>query len=341
MLRSQSISNLSDRKPKTGGFLHSLKSRKSFSKDLKSQLRPSLSDSKPLRPLTSSVSSMNLLHKRKEDTPNYSQSVARERNGSHDNKENYLLPLMTLKSKPTATSSAPSFDESRSLKSRSSAPNLKASPTTTSNKVNHRNSTCYTYGHATKASISSSIVTSTSSLFNIMSDEENTTVSSPLTPVDDFMDAKQDTVLDDTITFDYDGLSDEDFNFDDDAASMLQTDHATKKMHRTTNILNISEFIKSIDHSQEIIPMNNRKSLEFEQDERNQIKQTLQQNCKHSSVDLHLIENVMFIAVDLVQEKVVDRSKSKINSISDWLDQDYSQVLKDDPYYDDDYYLTL
>lgn len=177
-----------------------------------------------------------------------------------------------------------------------------------------------------------------------MSDEESTitgTDSSPSTPVDDILDVKHDLLLGDSILMEDHGICD-DSMFDDDVLSSLQAETNTKKIHRTTNILNISEFIKSIDHNQEIIPMNNRKSLELEQDECNQILQTLQQNCEHSSVDLNLVENVMFLAVSLAQkEEAVDDSKYKVHSISAWLDQDYTQALKDDPYYDDDFYLTL
>lgn len=409
MLKSQSISNLSEqRKSKASGFLNSLKSRKSSSKDLKSYLRTNNNVSNTehnntnsnKNRITASMSSISLLlklhdhqdgHSPSKNKNDYSSTVARERGARVLDKENYLPPNHTLKNKKSS-SSVGSFHEEiqphvspfKALKTRSSAPNLKSgtslstSPNISVPCTNVASITpppekeSFLKKDSTFLSLSSiaNNVPKSPSLINILSDEETIADSnSPYTPptFHHFETPESpDALIDDSAislqAFDY--FSSDDLDFEDTVVEQSEDEDENdqivskapfenkknknyRRLHRTTNILNISEFIKSIDHSnEEIIPMNNRCSLEFEQKECYKIKLNLLAAAEKEIdakplIDLHLIENVMFLSVK--QREIQSQQYELASKLDSWYDQDYFDVLKNDPYQsdDDELYLNL
>lgn len=403
MLRSQSISNLSDqRKSKTTGFLNSLKSRKLSSKDLKSQLRnnnQTTNTERSSRPLTSGMGSSNLLHKdssTNETSPtkgDYRSTVARERgagiSNNLDNKENFNPPISSFKSK--SGSSASSINEdyqppSRTLRTRSSAPNLKGSSSklnestngqsssspianetyspSLSSKASKRNSTFFGFNNYTSSS--STFLPSSPSLINILSDEETIADSnSPYTPPNVNLkpdsSSNSDSLMDESPiliqSFEFSCISDDEYDDtvveDDQELAPKSKSNLTskrshyKKLHRTTNILNLSDFIKSIDHNNnEIIPINNRKSLEFEKSECTKIKLNLQKSISEkepSKIDLNLVENVMFLSIntDYLQDYQNGSYEDTAYKLDNWYDQDYIDIIKNDDSDDDEYYMDL
>lgn len=286
MLRSQSISNLTERKNKALSFLSSLKSRKASSKDLKAQLQPTTQQTtvKPSRPLTLSVSSMNLLHKY--DKNHYTSAVARQRGAS--DKEN--VPE----------------DHGRTLKTRLSAPNLN---NVKSSRLYKRNSTLFTASPLV-ATLSPHLILSPMSIStSIYSDNETLDSASPYTPTS----PQPNDQLDHLPIVIYQLEEEEEPSVD------------KKRMHRTTNIMNISEFFDS----SAILPLSNRELLEMEQAEVEKLKGAL--DTDDMKVDLRLVENALFITI----------GGSDDVSVASWADQDYLAAIKTEEYEEEDLYSSL
>lgn len=311
MLRSQSISNLSERKPKPS-FLSSLRLRRLSNKDLQA---PS-DTAKGLRPLSTSVSSVNLNQKYVDAKSSYTSTVARER-GKHllENKEN----MLHSGPRPEITVALSTETPSKTLKTRLSAPNLNG----TSAYKPKRHLTMF--GINTLA---------------------NHAMNSPVTVFAD--DTTEESLIDDTNSpytpnTANSTMGNDNVNFSPITVLFLDSDLASddgdvvpKKLHRTANLENLGDFIRSVSKdSHNIIPISNRRSLEFEAIERDTLKKLL---CKDQQlgVNLHLVENVLFISVgeDILQGNL---GETFIN----WEEQDYADALKHDDYYDDELYLGL
>lgn len=281
MLRSQSISNLSDSKKK--GFLSSLRSRKSSNSSLNAA-NISAPTSKP-RPLSLLMSSMSLNRQRDE----YKENV--------DPAQDKPKPGRT----PRPMSALFSNSGSRSLKTRLSAPNLKRS-------------SLYGGPITVPGSRESVIVlpdVASDKLDEMLLEDTN----SPYTP-----DA---AITTDTIP-DVSTIS-----FEDE-----ELDLSSQKLHRTTNCYGISDFVLLMLHDHidtdthtSYLPINNRKSLDMERMEQEQIRRSLQlsimKECTEWESNLKLVENAIFISINTVAG----------NLLLDLLDDsDYTTMLKEEPY---------
>ncbi len=303
MLRSQSISNLHDRK--SNSFLSSFRT--------KSKPKPSSSTeltrhkiSGPLdtrhRPLSQSASSLNL-------GQNYSDnlsSAGKQRVAASNvaDKENASSIYQLHRASIAAPSN--SATNTRTLKTRSSAPNLKSTK---------RQSMFFgTFSHATPPM---DILADSSSI----ADEDDHSFNddlqySPFTPDDYGLAAAIDPIHDVTpICIDPD--FEEDYIID-------------TGVKRKTPSHNINDFAKLIDESDTTprLAMNNRKSLEFEALERSGIRESMQRSMSREDkswiTTLNLVENVIFIGLD-----------SGGNAMESLLGttEDYMAALKDEPYH--------
>jgi hypothetical protein len=123
-------------------------------------------------------------------------------------------------------------------------------------------------------------------------------------------------------------------------------DLQSRKLHRTTNLTNINDFIRLIDDGEKYqsgnyLPINNRKSLDFEKFERNKIRKSLQTNldkeCSTNFISsLNLVENAVFLSI----EKYQNSQNDFVNFLED---DDYINAIKNDPYDNesDEYYLNF
>mmetsp|Transcript_5578 Transcript_5578/g.7062 ORF Transcript_5578/g.7062 Transcript_5578/m.7062 type:complete len:187 (-) Transcript_5578:127-687(-) len=123
-------------------------------------------------------------------------------------------------------------------------------------------------------------------------------------------------------------------------------DLQSRKLHRTTNLTNINDFIRLIDDGEKYqsvnyLPINNRKSLDFEKFERNKIRKSLQDNldreCSTNFIsNLSLVENAVFLSIEKYQ-----KSQSDFMNLLE--DDDYINTIKNDPYDNepDEYYLNF
>lgn len=305
MLRSQSISNLSERRPKPG-FLSALRLRKSSSKDLQAPLSEA---PKNARPLSTSVSAMNLNQKYVDAKSSYTSTVARER-GKHlaENKENMLHSVPRAEAPVAKSTEAPA----KTLKTRLSAPNLNGS---TAYKAK-RSLVMFGFNPLASHPMHSPVTVFADDTEESLLDDSN----SPYTPITANTTVGEDAVNVSPITVLF---------FDSD-------DALPKKLHRTSNLENISDFIRSVSKDpHKIIPLSNRRSLEFEAIERDALKRLLCTD-QHLAVNLHLVENALFISVG---EDTLDGNSGE--AFINWEEQDYPATLKHDDYNDDDLYLAL
>lgn len=114
------------------------------------------------------------------------------------------------------------------------------------------------------------------------------------------------------------------FDWDDEPCS-------PSKLHRTTNMNNINDFIKSMDSL--ILPMGARASLEFEASE----IELLQKKLRLDQVKFKLVENVMFL-----QFFEDEYRKEKQMDVRFWDDIDMADAIKNEPYgEEDDYYMYI
>ncbi|CUM45503.1 uncharacterized protein AC631_05255 [Debaryomyces fabryi] len=318
MLRSQSISNLNEQRKSKMGFLSSLRSRKSSSNDLHSKLisEPSNMQKNKPRPLSLSVSSINLNQKFHEpvDQNSYSSNVSKQRQGSIsiEDKENISV-IPRLKSRRNLHNTA----EGRTLKTRSSAPNL--------NK-------------GKRSSMFTGSVASTP-MINIFPDSNNNIIDESSIESPEFVSPE-------TITDNSDSLFASPIHLELIDDEFSDEDLQSRKLHRTTNLTNINDFIRLIDDGEKYqsvnyLPINNRKSLDFEKFERNKIRKSLQDNldreCSTNFIsNLSLVENAVFLSIEKYQ-------KSQSDFMNFLEDDDYINSIKNDPYDNepDEYYLTF
>lgn len=114
------------------------------------------------------------------------------------------------------------------------------------------------------------------------------------------------------------------FDWDDEPCS-------PSKLHRTTNMNNINDFIKSMDTL--LLPMCNRASLEFEANE----IELLHKKLKLDQLELKLVENAIFL--QFFEEE--DRKENQMD-VRFWDDVDMTDALKNEPYgEEDDLYLYI
>lgn len=318
MLRSQSISNLNEQRKSKMGFLSSLRSRKSSSNDLHSKLisEPSNMQKNKPRPLSLSVSSINLNQKFHEPTDHssYSSNVSRQRQGSisTEDKEN-VSSIPRLKSRRNLQNTT----ESRTLKTRSSAPNLNKSKRT---------------------SMFTNSVTATP-VINIFPDSNDNIIDESSVETPELISPETITDMNDSLYASPIHLELIDDEFSDE-------DLQSRKLHRTTNLTNINDFIRLIDDGEKYqsgnyLPINNRKSLDFEKFERNKIRKSLQTNldkeCSTNFISsLNLVENAVFLSI----EKYQNSQNDFVNFLED---DDYINAIKNDPYDNesDEYYLNF
>lgn len=105
------------------------------------------------------------------------------------------------------------------------------------------------------------------------------------------------------------------------------------KLHRTVNLSNIKEFVKSMDDS--IVPIGNRKSLDFEANEIRQLQDKL--NNQGEDLCIYLVENALFMSFfQLAAEKAMQRLERY------WDEIDADEIFKTDKYdADENIYLHL
>ncbi|CUM66930.1 uncharacterized protein PRCAT00004615001 [Priceomyces carsonii] len=328
MLRSQSSLNLSDeRKPRSGGFLSSWRSRKSLIGEADKTTDEQVSKRGPL---SASVSSMDLNSQRRIDnshSKNYSSKVARERQGIED-KEN--IPVNMLLKSPMDRVSQQS-SSSRTIRPRSSAPSLNRSK---------RNSVHLGSG-TSHFSISSPRLRSVRS-FNLASSNDSSSVikeedASVLSPSSQDTHSTTDSLMEESISPFVD--SENDYVLENDGQNEI-SDIKLGKFRRTSNLQNINEFFKLLNPSNEKLPLVNRKSLDFEQCEIKNILKTLNED--HGYVfSMKLVENALFLTVqdqplDTVANDSGDKSFEKeLNNT------DYLNVLREEPYHEIDNFSVM
>ncbi|ODV79850.1 uncharacterized protein CANTADRAFT_21133 [Suhomyces tanzawaensis NRRL Y-17324] len=357
MLRSQSISNLSDhRKSKTGGLFSGLRSKKLSMSDLHSIVssgkKLSMSDlhsivsGKKTRPLsTTGAASLNSSkpdYKPKLSPISHSSSAAQQRlSVLGENKENI----------PTATA------RYKSLKSRSSAPNLSA---ITHSKPSKNNRTSVLLGGVP---ISKPIIHADSFSESMQSQSVN---SSPITPetvntVDSLLDLTSiqiydfennpdsidhDTDISDTTSFTTLSSSvdlDEKKSGSRHSSALEVLPHISSQdlktvnmkprpQHRTTRLFDVEDFVKlmySANGPLEMgkLPLNDRDSTKIELQEKAQLLSKLNTENEYST-SLTFLENVELFSI------TTDTSKAKASFEASVNQMDFLLVLKDDPYND-------
>lgn len=119
-------------------------------------------------------------------------------------------------------------------------------------------------------------------------------------------------------TVDFAPIYNEPFDWDDEPCS-------PSKLHRTTNMNNINDFIKSVDSL--LLPICNRASLEFEANEIDLLHKKL----KLDQLELKLVENAMFLQFFEEEHRKVYQMGARF-----WDDIDMSDALKNEPYSEDD-----
>lgn len=303
MLRSQSISNLHDRKSNSflSSFRAKTKPKPSASTELTRHKISGPLDSRH-RPLSQSASSLNLGQKY---TDNLS-SAGKQRVAGFNaaDKENASSTNHLHRASVAAPSN--STTNTRTLKTRSSAPNLKSTK---------RQSMFFgTFSHATPPM---EILADSS----LMVDEDDHSFNddleySPFTPDDYGLAAAIDPIQDVTPIC-----------IDPDFEEEYILDTGVK---RKTPTHNINDFAKLIDETDTTprLAMNNRKSLEFEALERSGIRESMQRNMSREdsswTTTLKLVENVIFIGLD----SGGDAMEGLLGTT-----EDYMAALKDEPYH--------
>lgn len=119
-------------------------------------------------------------------------------------------------------------------------------------------------------------------------------------------------------TVDFAPIYNEPFDWDDEPCS-------PSKLHRTANMNNINDFIKSMDRL--LLPICNRASLEFEANE----IEVLHKKLKSDKLELKLVENAMFL--QFFEEE--DRKELQMETRF-WDDIDMTDALKSEAYSEDD-----
>ena len=116
-----------------------------------------------------------------------------------------------------------------------------------------------------------------------------------------------------------------------------ELDLKSQKLHRTTNYYGISDFVLLMLHDHvdseaqtSDLPINNRKSLDIERLEQDKIRRSLQMSllkeCKEWKSNLQLVENAIFISI---------KSASNDDFLDQLEDLDYAATFKSEPYIED------
>lgn len=125
------------------------------------------------------------------------------------------------------------------------------------------------------------------------------------------------------------------------SSSIISTS-VPKKLHRTTNLYNLNEFINklSIDSSSlpitqplsQMISMNNRQSIEFENKQIKQLNQQLNQVADYHC-EVKLVENILFLTTTTATgEGSTEKSQSGFGFGFDLDEDDYLNMLKTEEY---------
>lgn len=346
MLRSQSISNLQTDSRKSNSFLNSFRSKPKVEVIERKQ---STQGTRKHRPLSQSFSSINLNQKYNEtlEKTSYASSVRRERGVSRISvdKENISSPKTTL----PQLSSHTSISSIRTLKTRSSAPNLKQTK---------RHSMFF--GGSVASPTLGGIASFTTPPIDILPDEilgddaEMTSIDdmsaySPYTPENHSTGSVLDPLFD-LASIDVDT----DFEYDYFLPEEQEDETAHKQFfydkRKTTIFKDIDDFVKLIDdsynprNSQFKLAINNRKSLDFESLERNEIRMSLQKSLEKETNEesykttLQLIENAIFVGCEFP----VDNKNQQFDIFGDEL-KEFSGIFKEDDYdnRDENFYNTF
>ncbi|KAG7661259.1 uncharacterized protein J8A68_005255 [[Candida] subhashii] len=101
------------------------------------------------------------------------------------------------------------------------------------------------------------------------------------------------------------------------------------KLPRTSNLYNMNQFIKEINENGNLLPLSNRASIEFENNEIKKLNEKLnEQNPNDLISNISLIENIIFIT-----SKVTDNEGNNNEFIKSLEDIDYDDILKNEKYY--------
>lgn len=309
MIRSQSSRDLSEHGKSKVNFLNMLRTKKKVGSDVYKISEEDEGTEKRIRSrvLTQSTSIMNLSERYLKGKEKQTQ-ISGVGDGD-DNKENRGEHKMTRKTSTPflLNTSNASKRESRVLKMRSSVPNLKSA-------------------HRSPATGSLTGTETSSDTFSLISTPRPINDTSVFTP---------ETYL----SVDLDSIN------DDDEIDGSFAEPKKKRIPRTVNFNDISEFISLLGgasdvESQKYLPINNRKSLDFEKSERKKIKQTLQEKLDHDSPkdvypNLRLVENAVFLSIE------TKKAQTEQSTILD--DIDFTDVLKFEEYdnLSEEYYLDL
>lgn len=349
MLRSQSISNLNERK---SGIFQGFRSKKSV------QEKKSSDNLRKHRPLSQSISSLNLSQRYNDSIDSkktsYTSTVARQRGGS-ENKENLnqlskvnhysLQPIKSSSSTTRISTTTATNNNNHSsnhhhhhkLKTRSSEPHLKRHSMLPMSALHFNLTNLSQSANSTPPiDILPDEISDKASIYDSDSIDSPPTYS-PYTPdTENIYDPLLDLA---SIYID----NDFEFGYEEEVEDKF-LNYQKQTIGRTNNLNNIGEFVKLIDEHHESLlnrlPINNRKSLDMEQLEHNQIRESLQLNLnKEANEDnyitkLKLVENAVFVGFEIPH----------ITSIGNYeLEDDYSGVLKNESYDDreEDFYIRV
>lgn len=309
MIRSQSSKDLSEHGKSKVNFLNMLRTKKKVGSNVYeiSEEDEGTETRIKSRVLTQSTSIMNLSERylKGKEKPMQISEVGE----GDDNKENHGERKMTRKtSAPFLLNvSNTSKRESRVLKMRSSVPNLKSA-----------------YRSPATGSLTSTEASSdTYSLISTPQPINDTRVFTPETYV----------------SVDLDSIN------DDDEMDDSFTEPNKKRIPRTVNFNDISEFLSLLGYvsdaeSQKYLPISNRKSLDFEKIERKKIRQSLQEKLDNDSPkdiypNLKLVENAVFLSIETKKDQF--QQKTILDDI------DLTDMLKFEEYdnLSEEYYLDL
>ncbi|KAK6205647.1 uncharacterized protein RJT21DRAFT_17658 [Scheffersomyces amazonensis] len=366
MLRSQSISNLNDqRKSKSTAFFSSFRSRKFSSNDLHSIVDSTPTTSTPdtnttanQRPLSASVSSINLSGGGGKLQPIKHSSSAAQQRLYHSSKSS----ISTSEDKENIVPA--SIARTKSLKLRSSAPNLNLAQaaTTSANAItvtssNNNNNASQLYTRRLRSSMFLNNIISND--YDSLKSEYKGRISPPVSFMSPETIGTVDTLVDqspikltdfENTSQDFDSeatlssFSNSSTPTEDEFPERKRTNSTKRKLHRTTNSYNINEFIKILKQEDSTkLPVNNRKSLELESLERKKLTSLLNANeVQPYKSTLSLIGNSIFLVIK--DNEIANNNEDNDDSIkfsNSLEDIDYIDALREDGYDDIDEQLVM
>ncbi|KAI5952815.1 hypothetical protein KGF54_003682 [Candida jiufengensis] len=289
MLRSQSISNINEKK--SSNFFNPFK--KSSYNNLNNSSNnssPSTIEKRKSRPLSTSISAINL---------KISSPILQSSNISVSSNSNII-----------------SNDEDKEnirLKTRSSTPNLSTNnfPRTSTKNI----STTTTAANRLKRL----------SYIGSPVKEDNISPITINSQIDSIFDQSSITYIDSDIEEDISSTissTEKDSNYtyskilpnSKSSNNISNNNDQTKKLHRTTNLYNLNDFIKKIKHDNST---NNRKSMELENKEISILNENLNESSEIYNSKISIIENFIFLSTT-IKKTTSDQNLIDLNQDINW-----------------------